>query len=131
VGQLYDVLATWREKAIDVQGHALDCGHTLQEEAPAQKQLAVQAPGLSTRPVGSRVRLPTKRHGFTQEAKVGGHKIFLRTGEYANGQLGEIFIDMHKEGAAFRSLLYLRREACQCMFDFGSIRRCCGAQESV
>ena len=51
------------------------------------------------------MRLPKKRHGFTQEAKVGGHKIFLRTGEYSNGQLGEIFIDMHKEGAAFRSLM--------------------------
>jgi ribonucleoside-diphosphate reductase alpha chain len=58
-----------------------------------------------TLPTGTRVRLPKKRHGFTQEAKVGGHKIFLRTGEYANGQLGEIFIDMHKEGAAFRSLM--------------------------
>jgi len=58
-----------------------------------------------TLPTGTRVRLPKKRHGFTQEAKVGGHKIFLRTGEYGNGQLGEIFIDMHKEGAAFRSLM--------------------------
>jgi ribonucleoside-diphosphate reductase alpha chain len=58
-----------------------------------------------TLPTGTRVRLPKKRHGFTQEAKVGGHKIFLRTGEYQNGQLGEIFIDMHKEGAAFRSLM--------------------------
>ncbi|HEX9294296.1 MAG TPA: vitamin B12-dependent ribonucleotide reductase [Polyangiaceae bacterium] len=56
-------------------------------------------------PTGTRVRLPKKRHGFTQEARVGGHKIFLRTGEYSNGQLGEIFIDMHKEGAAFRSLM--------------------------
>ena len=56
-------------------------------------------------PVGTRVRLPTKRRGFTQEARVGGHKIFLRTGEYANGQLGEIFIDMHKEGAALRSFI--------------------------
>jgi ribonucleoside-diphosphate reductase alpha chain len=56
-------------------------------------------------PAGTRVRLPKKRHGFTQEAKVGGHKLFLRTGEYQNGQLGEIFIDMHKEGAAFRSLM--------------------------
>ena len=58
-----------------------------------------------TLPTGTRVRLPKKRHGFTQEARVGGHKIFLRTGEYASGQLGEIFIDMHKEGAAFRSLM--------------------------
>jgi ribonucleoside-diphosphate reductase alpha chain len=59
----------------------------------------------SVRPEGTRVRLPKKRHGFTQEAHVGGHKVFLRTGEYADGTLGEIFIDMHKEGAAFRSLM--------------------------
>jgi ribonucleoside-diphosphate reductase alpha chain len=58
-----------------------------------------------TRLYGQRARLPKKRHGFTQEARVGGHKIFLRTGEYDDGQLGEIFIDMHKEGAAFRSLM--------------------------
>ncbi len=50
-------------------------------------------------------RLPKKRHGFTVESRVGGHKIYVRTGEYENGELGEIFIDMHKEGAAFRSLL--------------------------
>ncbi|HVZ31727.1 MAG TPA: vitamin B12-dependent ribonucleotide reductase, partial [Polyangiaceae bacterium] len=56
------------------------------------------------RPEGERVRLPQKRRGFTQEARVGGHKVFLRTGEYEDGSLGEIFIDMHKEGAAFRSL---------------------------
>jgi ribonucleoside-diphosphate reductase alpha chain len=49
--------------------------------------------------------LPKKRGGFTIEAKVGGQKVYLRTGEYADGRLGEIFIDMHKEGAAFRSLL--------------------------
>ena len=57
------------------------------------------------RPSGARVRMPKKRTGFTQEARVGGHKIFLRTGEYLDGTLGEIFIDMHKEGAAFRSLM--------------------------
>jgi len=49
--------------------------------------------------------LPSKRRGFTQEARVGGHKIYLRTGEYEDGTLGEIFIDMHKEGAAFRSIM--------------------------
>src|SRR5580698_2451363 len=59
----------------------------------------------NTRLYGQRARLPKKRHGFTQEARVGGHKIFLRTGEYEDGKLGEIFIDMHKEGAAFRSLM--------------------------
>ncbi|MDP6778085.1 MAG: vitamin B12-dependent ribonucleotide reductase, partial [Candidatus Latescibacteria bacterium] len=49
--------------------------------------------------------LPQKRMGFTQEARVAGHKVFLRTGEYEDGSLGEIFIDMHKEGAPFRSML--------------------------
>lgn len=52
-----------------------------------------------------RKRLPEKRQGFTQKAKVGGHTIFVRTGEYGDNTLGEIFIDMHKEGASFRSLL--------------------------
>lgn len=52
-----------------------------------------------------RKRLPGKREGFTQKAKVGGHTIFVRTGEYSDGTLGELFIDMHKEGASFRSLL--------------------------
>ncbi|MDR0377499.1 MAG: adenosylcobalamin-dependent ribonucleoside-diphosphate reductase [Spirochaetaceae bacterium] len=49
--------------------------------------------------------LPNRRNGYTQKAKIGGHSIFIRTGEYADGALGEIFLDMHKEGAAFRSLL--------------------------
>ncbi len=52
-----------------------------------------------------RRRLPSRRKGYTQKAIVGGHKVYLRTGEYEDGQLGEIFIDMHKEGAAFRSLM--------------------------
>jgi ribonucleoside-diphosphate reductase alpha chain len=50
-----------------------------------------------------RESLPARRKGYTQKARVGGQKIYLRTGEYADGRLGEIFIDMHKEGAAFRS----------------------------
>ncbi|MFO0591380.1 MAG: vitamin B12-dependent ribonucleotide reductase [Polyangiaceae bacterium] len=56
-------------------------------------------------PEGKRLRLPKRRNGFTQEARVGGHKIYVRTGEYIDGTLGEIFIDLHKEGAAFRSLM--------------------------
>jgi len=52
-----------------------------------------------------RRRLPGRRKGYTQKAIVGGHKVYLRTGEYESGSLGEIFIDMHKEGAAFRSLM--------------------------
>ncbi len=56
-------------------------------------------------PHSVRHRLPKRRKGFTQEARIGGHKVFVRTGEYEDGSLGEIFIDMHKEGAAFRSLM--------------------------
>ena len=52
-----------------------------------------------------RERLPNRRGGYTQKARVGGQKIYLRTGDYADGRLGEIFIDMHKEGATFRSLM--------------------------
>ncbi len=52
-----------------------------------------------------REKLPGRRKGYTQKATVGGHKVYLRTGEYDDGRLGELFIDMHKEGAAFRSLM--------------------------
>ena len=55
--------------------------------------------------VRERARLPHRRKGYTQKASVGGHKVYLRTGEYEDGKLGEIFLDMHKEGAAFRSLM--------------------------
>ena len=52
-----------------------------------------------------REKLPHRRKGYTQKATVGGHKVYLRTGEYEDGRIGEVFIDMHKEGAAFRSLM--------------------------
>jgi ribonucleoside-diphosphate reductase alpha chain len=52
-----------------------------------------------------REKLPNRRTGYTQKAIVGGHKVYLKTGEYKDGRIGEIFIDMHKEGAAFRSLM--------------------------
>jgi ribonucleoside-diphosphate reductase alpha chain len=54
--------------------------------------------------IAKRRRLPDRRAGYTQKARVGNHKIYLRTGEYEDGALGEIFVDMHKEGAAFRSM---------------------------
>jgi len=79
------------------------------DEAAAQLPVAVR-PSVpvvegAAPPATVRHRLPKKRHGFTQEARIAGHKVFLRTGEYKNESLGEIFIDMHKEGAAFRSLM--------------------------
>lgn len=69
------------------------------EKTTTQAQ-PILAPGIA-----SQKKLPKKRSGFTQEARVGGHKVYLRTGEYPDGSLGEIFIDMHKEGAAFRSMM--------------------------
>ena len=59
----------------------------------------------SARCGAGRERLPQRRKGYTQKAIVGGHKVYLRTGEYEDGRVGEIFIDMHKEGAAFRSVM--------------------------
>ncbi|HYC73266.1 TSCPD domain-containing protein [Brevundimonas sp.] len=53
----------------------------------------------------TRRKLPDRRKGYIQKAAVGGHKVYIHTGEYDDGELGEIFIDMHKEGAAFRSLM--------------------------
>jgi ribonucleoside-diphosphate reductase alpha chain len=54
---------------------------------------------------GEREGLPLRRGGYTLESDIGGHKMYVRTGEYQDGRLGEIFIDMHKEGAAFRSMM--------------------------
>jgi ribonucleoside-diphosphate reductase alpha chain len=84
-------------------------------EAFVEKPAAPRATGLAERIVEKvveritvireRERMPDRRKGYTQKAVVGGHKVYLRTGEYDDGRLGEIFIDMHKEGAALRSLL--------------------------
>ncbi len=83
-------------------------GEDLAEEI-AEMPAAARAPVLAERIVERRLierkRLPDRRKGYTQKATVGNHKVYLRTGEYDDGKLGEIFIDMHKEGAAFRSLM--------------------------
>ncbi|MBI5267206.1 MAG: vitamin B12-dependent ribonucleotide reductase, partial [candidate division Zixibacteria bacterium] len=68
----------------------------------AAKQMAEK---LVFRYIAKRRKLPNRRGGYTQKAVVGSHKIYLRTGEYSDGTLGEIFLDMHREGAAFRSLM--------------------------
>jgi ribonucleoside-diphosphate reductase alpha chain len=73
--------------------------------APARPRVANASQEGLRPPDSVRHRLPKKRSGFTQEARIGGHKVFLRTGEYDDGSLGELFIDMHKEGASFRSLM--------------------------
>ena len=75
-------------------------------DAPQNKKAQIIAERIVERYVSNRKTLPPRRKGYTQKAIVGGHKVYLRTGEYAeDGRLGEIFIDMHKEGAAFRSLM--------------------------
>ena len=73
-------------------------------EAPSAARIQEIAEKVA-RVAVERHRLPNRRKGYTQKASVGGHKVYLRTGEYADGSIGEIFIDMHKEGAAFRSLM--------------------------
>ncbi len=74
-------------------------GHDVQHVAEAIAERVV------IRYQARRRRLPQRRTGFTQKAGVGGHKVYIRTGEYDDGSLGEIFLDMHREGAAFRSLM--------------------------
>ncbi|MCY4500182.1 MAG: vitamin B12-dependent ribonucleotide reductase, partial [Alphaproteobacteria bacterium] len=74
-------------------------------EGPGAARATVLAERIVERRLIERRRLPDRRKGYTQKATVGNHKVYLRTGEYDDGKLGEIFIDMHKEGAAFRSLM--------------------------
>ena len=108
-----------KKKGKDVDVEA-EIARRVEEEV--QKRLAAQAPLLQqgqllpstvSRPVSptaastflKRFRLPRKRLGFTQEARIAGQKVYIRTGEYEDGTLGEIFIDLAKEGAAFRSMM--------------------------
>ncbi len=87
----------------------------LEDELPDHEEpiAAVQRPQVVekiaarviTRYLKARRPMPDRRGGYTQKATIGGHKVYIHTGEYADGSLGEIFIDMHKEGAAFRSLM--------------------------
>ncbi len=75
------------------------------EVKSAQDAVVKTAERIIHKYVAERKRLPTRRGGYTQKSKIGGQSVYLRTGEYDNGQIGEIFIDMHREGAAFRSLM--------------------------
>ncbi len=81
------------------------------ESGSAQEKAAVLAEKIVEKVVikeiikNEREKLPERRRGYTQKAIVGGHKVYLRTGEYEDGTLGEIFIDMHKEGAGFRAMM--------------------------
>jgi ribonucleoside-diphosphate reductase alpha chain len=75
------------------------------EEKPQAQKVMQVAERIVERWIRERHKLPNRRKGYTQKAVIGGHKLYLRTGEYEDGTLGEIFVDMHKEGAAFRSLM--------------------------
>jgi ribonucleoside-diphosphate reductase alpha chain len=94
----------------DDDDEASDIAEKLASTQPAQARAHVMAERIVERIIErvterEREKLPGRRKGYTQKAVVGGHKVYLRTGEYHDGRLGEIFIDMHKEGAAFRSLM--------------------------
>jgi ribonucleoside-diphosphate reductase alpha chain len=75
------------------------------EEENQENDIVKVAERIIHRYIAKRRRLPDRRTGYTQKAKIGGQTVYIRTGEYENGQLGEIFLDMHREGAAVRSLL--------------------------
>lgn len=89
----------------------IDVAENAEQDVPAVEEINVTHPEAAvaervvTRYLSERRRLPSRRGGYTQKAQIGQHKVYLRTGEYEDGTLGEIFIDMHREGAAFRSLL--------------------------
>ncbi len=80
-------------------------GEEASEDEIVQDEVVKTAEKIIHKYVAGRNRLPHRRSGYTQKCKIGGQSVYLRTGEYQNGQLGEIFIDMHREGAAFRSLM--------------------------
>jgi ribonucleoside-diphosphate reductase alpha chain len=85
----------------------LDGADTLMDDqATAMEKTPAVAQALTNQLVRTyRRRLPNRRGGYTQAATIGGTKLYLRTGEYEDGSLGEIFLDIHKEGAAFRAVL--------------------------
>ncbi len=86
----------------------LDDEETLAEALNDNRAATARAEIIAERVIErivERDKLPNRRKGYTQKAIVGGHKVYLRTGEYDDGRIGEVFIDMHKEGAAFRSLM--------------------------
>ena len=83
--------------------HELDKGTAVSKAAMVAEKIIEKV--IIKESVQQRNKLPERRKGYTQKAIVGGHKVYLRTGEYTDGNLGEIFIDMHKEGAAFRAMM--------------------------
>ena len=112
--KLYSLAAASNLRAVSVrrpeppQGFALDIPESEAPKRPeplAQKEPAARVIEKIVERDRARQKLPDRRKGYIQKAAVGGHKVYVHTGEYEDGHLGEIFIDMHKEGAAFRSLM--------------------------
>jgi ribonucleoside-diphosphate reductase alpha chain len=123
------LILPWTATAAEVEGVIRDAAttgtgpiHLVPAPAPSQSTLVLPEPEARRLPepapvavetvvervverARTRAKLPDRRKGYIQKAAVGGHKVYIHTGEYADGELGEIFIDMHKEGAAFRSLM--------------------------
>ena len=90
----------------DDEDEAEEVAVELAADKPAQVRAEVAAERIVEKIIErGREKMPGRRKGYTQKAVVGGHKVYLTTGEYEDGRIGEIFIDMHKEGAAFRSLM--------------------------
>ncbi|WP_375258209.1 vitamin B12-dependent ribonucleotide reductase [Citreimonas sp.] len=89
----------------DEAAEILESGSTQEKAAVLAEKVVEKIVIKEIERARGRSKMPERRKGYTQKAVVGGHKVYLRTGEYADGQLGEIFIDMHKEGAGFRAMM--------------------------
>lgn len=92
-------------KAVALYRDGCKLSQPLSTKTDKKEEAKEDSAAIAATPALQRRRMPRKRRGVTQEARVGGNKVYLRTGEYEDGSLGEIFIDMHKEGAAFRSMM--------------------------
>ncbi|MEL6609139.1 MAG: vitamin B12-dependent ribonucleotide reductase [Pseudomonadota bacterium] len=88
----------------DEAAEVLESG-SIPEKAAVLAEKIVEKVVIKEVAKAARDKMPERRRGYTQKAIVGGHKVYLRTGEYEDGKLGEIFIDMHKEGAGFRAMM--------------------------
>ncbi len=88
----------------DEAAEVLESG-SMQEKAAVLAEKIIEKVVVKEIIKSQRTKMPERRKGYTQKAVVGGHKVYLRTGEYEDGSLGEIFIDMHKEGAGFRAMM--------------------------
>jgi ribonucleoside-diphosphate reductase alpha chain len=97
--------ATLDTSPLSSQPSALSSSETQPTAHSQHSEIEAAATKLVYRYISKRHTMPGRRRGYTQKARIGGHKVYVRTGEFEDGSLGEIFIDMHREGAAFRSLM--------------------------